>query len=161
MQTGFSYYPFCKESYLSQVIFYSQRPRKLQRKRIFFFACLVLLNISGPLSLVTRLIHHDLVNWGAEMFHLGCVILINIYMLPSVLFEVDSIEVTESGLKVKNLLWTSQATFSEVKSFDVRQFFIWAILKTQSCFYLINRRDLPNFDELVSILSARLPCRQE
>lgn len=139
------------------ILFASQRKRSLHRKRLFFFVCLVMLNFSGPLSLASRLLRHGDPNWGAEIFHLVCVIVIDLYMVPSVIFEVDSVEVNESGLVIKNLLWKSTPTFAEVKSFDVRQFFVWAILKTRRCFYLINRRDLPNAEELIALLQSRLP----
>lgn len=140
-----------------KVLFSTERKRSLQRKRLFFFVCLIMLNFSGPLSLISRLLRHGEPNWGAEIFHLICVVVIDLYMVPSVIFEVDSIEVNETGLVIKNLLWKSTPTFAEVKSFEVRQFFVWAILKTARCFYLINRRDIPNAEELIVLLDSRLP----
>ncbi|MBK7746789.1 MAG: hypothetical protein IPP57_10700 [Candidatus Obscuribacter sp.] len=142
-------------------LFYSQRKRRKHYVRFFFLFFVVMLNVSTIGSLVGRLLHHGQVSLTAELFQFVFNLALDLYILPSLLLEADSVEVDDQGINIKVLLWQSQLKFADVQSFQVIKYFTWAILKTRRCFYLINRRDLPNFDELLVILSSRVPFNTE
>ena len=140
-----------------KVLYKCSRLRRKHYMRLFFFFCLFLLNAASLLSLINRLVDHRAVQVSAELFHFLCVFVIDIYMVPSVIFEVDELTVREDGLTVKALLWQRHLRFEQVVSFQNHKNFLWAILRTARCFYLINKRDMKNFDQLVEILDSRLP----
>lgn len=126
--------------------------------RLFFFFCLFLLNVASPLSLINRIVVDSrTVQVSAELFHFLCIFVIDIYMVPSVVFEVDELTIREDGLTIKALLWQRDFRFDQILAFQNHQNFLWAILRTARCFYLINKRDMKNFEQLVEILDSRLP----
>lgn len=122
-----------------------------------FFACVLLLNIATPMSFVNRYSHHMPMNMGVEVFQFLFVLFIDAYMLPSLLFEINSLAIGENGLEIGALLWRTRVPYEDVVSFKVPTMLTWAILRTKRCFYLINRRDIPKFQELMVLLGARLP----
>lgn len=96
-------------------------------------------------------------NMGVEVFQFLFVLFIDAYMLPSLLFEINSLAIGENGLEIGALLWRTRVPYEDVVSFKVPTMLTWAILRTKRCFYLINRRDIPKFQELMVLLGARLP----
>lgn len=141
-----------------KVLYKCSRQRRKHYMRLFFFCCLFLLNVASPLSLINRLfVDARTVQVSAELFHFLCIFVIDIYMVPSVIFEVDELTIREDGLTIKALLWRRDFCFDQIVDFQNHKNFLWAILRTTRCFYLINKRDMKNFEQLVEILDSRLP----
>ena len=132
-----------------KVLYKCSRMRRKHYMRLFFFFCLFLLNVASPLSLINRLlVDSRTVQVSAELFHFLCIFVIDIYMVPSVIFEVDELTIREDGLTIKALLWRRDFRFDQIVAFQNHRNFLWAILRTARCFYLINRREIKGFDKL-------------
>ncbi len=124
--------------------------------RWLLMLCVVGLNIFLPMSLLTRVFNHSAVNFGFEavqaLFLLAC----DIYFLPVCLLEPKSISLEGDKLVVNTLLWTARLGAADIVSFSVPRALTWGLLRTRRCFYLINRSDIKNFDELAVLIAQRL-----
>lgn len=75
--------------------------------------------------------------------------LLMIPILPSVVLEVDAVKTDDEGITFSNLLFRKREKWENLVSFSNPIYLKFAIVKSKSFFYLLNRRDLPNFDTLV------------
>lgn len=140
-----------------EAIFASSRQRKRHYIKFFFFIILLLLNGGSIVSLLGRLISHGHVELVAELFHFLMVAIIDIYMVPPIIFEVDSVTVYKGSIELKALLWKRRLKFEEIRGYQVHPHMIWAIVSTPRCFYLINKRDIDRFADFDAVFRARLP----
>lgn len=138
-------------------LYYAEAPGRNRYAKFFFLGCVLLLNIATVMSLAGHIVRQESINWASEAVQFLFNIAFTVYMVPTLLLECQSVEVTEHGVNLRVLLWKSRLGFSEVELFQVFRFFTWSILRTSRCFYLINRRDLANFDQLMLILCTRVP----
>lgn len=76
-------------------------------------------------------------------------------VIPSVVLEVDRVEIDKEGLVLHNLLFRRREAWSDIVKFIDPKLLKFAILKTRGFFYLLNRRDLPNFDKLVETIQQK------
>ncbi|MBU6451452.1 MAG: hypothetical protein KGS72_06725 [Cyanobacteria bacterium REEB67] len=124
--------------------------------RWLLMLCVVGLNIFLPISVLTRVLHHGTVNFGFEavqgLFLLAC----DMYFLPVCLLEPKSITLQGDELVVNTLLWKARLCAADIVSFSVPRALTWGLLRTKRCFYLINRSDIKNFDELAVLIAQRL-----
>jgi hypothetical protein len=138
----------------TQIIYKRATWKHAQRWVLFVFV--VGLNIAMSMSLIDRIFSHKMVIEPLhELLQFGFMLLVDIYFLPVCLFEVDSVTVRGEELLVANLLWEAKLTKKDIVSLQFPKLLASAILRTHRCFYLINRADIPNFDELVSLIAQK------
>jgi hypothetical protein len=125
--------------------------------RYFYLLMLVGLTVSMPMSLIERAQLHHHIDLGSELFMLFFILGINILILPSAFFEVHGIIFSEDGLKIETMFFPVRVPFDQIVTFAVPNYLIWAVLRTKRGFYLINRKDIANFDELYGLLAPKLP----
>ncbi|CAN5177470.1 hypothetical protein BH11CYA1_BH11CYA1_15690 [soil metagenome] len=125
--------------------------------RYFYLLMLFGLTVSMPMSFVERLQLHQHIDLGSELFLLVFIVGINALILPSAFFEVNGIVFSDEGLKIETMLLPVKVRFDEIVSLAVPTYLVWAVLRTKRGFYLINRRDIANFNELYGLLAPKLP----
>ncbi|MBP9094756.1 hypothetical protein KBI23_27300 [bacterium] len=125
--------------------------------RYFYLLMLVGLSVSMPMSMIERAQLHHHIDLGSELFLLLFIVGINALILPSAFFEVNGIIVRADCLKIETMLLPVTVPFDQIVSLTVPKYFVWAVLRTKRGFYLINRRDIANLDELFSLLAPKLP----
>jgi hypothetical protein len=81
----------------------------------------------------------------------------NLMVLPTMVFEVDSVEVTTEGLRFRNLLFAWRERWEDISSLIAPVYLRFAILKGRALYYLINKRDILDYDELVEIIRHKAP----
>lgn len=128
--------------------------------RYFGLFTVLLLNI----SLVGSNIHLA-ANHRMDLKHLllSYVLLITldvIFLLPTI-FEVDKVVVTDESLVMSTLLWRARVPWAAIVSCVKPAWLAYAIVKTQRCFYLINKRDVKDFADLLEIIQFQLQKVQQ
>jgi hypothetical protein len=133
--------------------------RKTHKRLVRYFYLLMLtgLIVSLPMSMVERHQHNLPIDLRAEAFLLVFILLMNILILPSSLFEVHAVIIKEDGLALETMFAPVDILYSDIISFKMPSYLVWAFLRTKRGFYLINKRDIGNFDQLLSFLAPRLP----
>lgn len=137
-----------------------QRARWKHFVRYFGLFTVLLLNI----SLVGSNIHLA-ANHRMDLKHLllSYVLLITldvIFLLPTI-FEVDKVVVTDESLVMSTLLWRAKLPWAAIVSCVKPAWLAYAIVKTQRCFYLINKRDVKDFADLLEIIQFQLQKVQQ
>ncbi|MDP3507337.1 MAG: hypothetical protein Q8T09_05060 [Candidatus Melainabacteria bacterium] len=125
--------------------------------RYFYLFMLIGLSVSMPMSMLERAQLHHHIDLASELFLLLFIVGINALILPSAFFEVNGIIVKADGLKIETMLFPVSVPFDQIVSLTVPNYLVWAVLRTKRGFYLINRRDIANLDELVGLLAPKLP----
>jgi len=124
--------------------------------RWIMFVFLVGLNVAMPMSLFERLARHNAVQLGPELVQFLFLAACDMYFLPTAIFEVNYVTVRGEELIVANLLWKTKLQRKDIVSFVCPRWLTWGLLRTPRCFYLINRADIANFDELASLIEQKL-----
>ncbi len=125
-----------------------QRARWKHGMRIFGIVLMVVLNISLVMSDIERAgkaAHFSLIH---ELITYVALFLLNTTVLMPLLFEVDKIEVLNDMLILKAIFWTAKLKWEDIQYFKTPPMLKFAILKSQRCFYLINKRDIKKFADL-------------
>jgi hypothetical protein len=113
------------------------------------------LDIAMPMSLLERISHHMVIKPMPELAQFGFLFFVNCYFLPVCLFEVNYVIVRAEELVVANLLWAARLKKGQIVSLTTPRLLVGGLLRTARCFYLINRADIPNSDELLTVISER------
>jgi len=120
------------------------------------FVFLVGLNIAMPMSLIERLLKHAMViQAGPEALQFVFLLFCDLYFLPGCFFEVNWLAIKDDELVLANLVWTVKLNRTDIVSVQMPTILIWLLLRTRRCFYLINKADMPNFDELASLIEQK------
>lgn len=69
-------------------------------------------------------------------------------IMPQVFFEVDRLRLDHDGLQIQNLMMNKHEKWEDVVQFADPRYLKFAMLRTKSFVYFLNRRDLPEFDKL-------------
>jgi hypothetical protein len=80
----------------------------------------------------------------------------DLWLLPICLLEVNSLQITDKGLRVGTIFWRWLLPWSDIVSFKMNENLVWATMRTKRGFYLINRKDISNFSELRPQLTEML-----
>jgi hypothetical protein len=123
--------------------------------RWILFIPLVGLNIAMPMSLIERISNFRVINPLFELAYFGVLFLFDLYFLPVCLFEVNSVTVRGEELIVANLLWKVKLTKKDIVGLQMPKMLASVILKTARGFYLINKADIPNVDELLTLIGQK------
>ena len=76
-------------------------------------------------------------------------------ILPSVVLEVDYVRVEDDGIVFQNLVYRKKEKWEDITKFTNPQYLKFAIVKTKKFVYLLNRRDMPNFDQLAQSIEEK------
>lgn len=114
------------------------------------------LNVSTVMLLIGRLSRHEPVNIQSELFMFAFLLFMDLWILPICILELDYLEPGSEFLKVGNILWSSRLPWKDIVSLRMSQRLVWAILRTKRAFYLINRKDIPRFEELIVEIGAKI-----
>lgn len=87
-----------------------------------------------------------------EIFAYGLAMIMVLPFLPTLVFEVDELDIRASGISVKNLLYRVEESWEDLISLKNPIFLKFAILKGKKGLYFLNKRDLPEFDELIETI---------
>lgn len=126
--------------------------------RYFYLLMLTGLVVSLPMSMIERHQHHLSIDFKAEAFLLVFILAMNVLILPSSLFEVHAVIVKNDGLRLETMFAPVDIAYDDIVAFKLPPYLIWAVLRTKRGFYLINKRDIGNFDQLLGFLAPRLPA---
>ncbi|MBX9572150.1 MAG: hypothetical protein K2X77_24870 [Candidatus Obscuribacterales bacterium] len=89
---------------------------------------------------------------GLALF-LGLIIALPVF--PSVILEADTVTIEPSGIVIKNLLFKNKEAWEDIKSFINPIYLKFSILKGKKFVYLLNRRDLSDYDQLVETIEQK------
>lgn len=137
-----------------------QRARWKHIVRLFGLFIVVTLNISLVLSNL-RLMMSYRMDLGHALFSFAILIVLDVLFLLPTIFEVDSVVVTPDSLNLNALLWRAKLPWSQVLSCNKPTYLAFAIVKTARCFYLINKRDIPDFADLLETIRFQLEKEQK
>lgn len=99
---------------------------------------------------------YSLASIGKEALAYFLVLLCNMAVLPSILLEANTVEVTDDRLILNNLLFRSALPWSEITSVIAPIYLKFAIIKTKKFFYLLNKRDIEGFPELINTIREKV-----
>jgi hypothetical protein len=124
--------------------------------RYFYVFMLLGLNLSTFMLLLGRLQRHESINIGSELTMFAFLAVMDLWLLPICLLEVNSLQITDKGLRVGTIFWRWLLPWSDIVSFKMNENLVWATMRTKRGFYLINRKDISNFSELRPQLTEML-----
>lgn len=76
-------------------------------------------------------------------------------VIPSVVLEVDYVRTGLEEILFRNLLWARRERWQDIVKLIDPRFLKFAVVRTRTFVYLLNRRDLPHFDELMETIKDR------
>ncbi|MBX9686291.1 MAG: PH domain-containing protein [Candidatus Obscuribacterales bacterium] len=133
--------------------FLRSRWKHYLRWLIFCFALLLYIML-----ILTSYHSHVLLQKGFLLQELVVYVLCSLMMLPilpSVVLEVDYLRLEDDGIVLQNLLFRRKLLWDEIQGFIDPRYLKFAILRGKKFFYLLNRRDLPHFDEIAEAIRAK------
>lgn len=122
--------------------------------RLGGFALVVVLNIALIMSNVIN--HSGVPHHWRDYFLYGALLFFNATILIPALFEVRWLKMTKDGLELSTLWWKSTLSWSDLLEFRHPHYLKIAMLKTRKCMYLLNKRDLTNYDLIESGLVEKV-----
>ncbi len=125
-----------------------QRARWKHGMRIFGIVLMAVLNVSLVMSDIERANNASHFSLMHEAITYLALFLLDTTVLMPLLFEVDKIEVFNESIALKAIFWTAKLKWEEIQYFKTPPMLKFAVLKSQRCFYLINKRDIKQFPEL-------------
>jgi hypothetical protein len=132
-----------------------KRARWKHFMRVFIFG--VVLALIG-LFIWTAYYTHVLLHQGfhpKEALALFLVLCVCAPVLPSVLMEADSVSIEPGAIVIKTLLFKYRESWEDIKSFANPIYLKFSILKGKKFVYLLNKRDLSDYDQLVATIEEK------
>lgn len=81
--------------------------------------------------------------------------LISLILLPQLVLEIQYVKVEEDGLRLRNLLFGVKEKWEDLLFLRDPPYLKFAMLRSKRFLYLLNRRDLPDFDRVVEIIRKK------
>ncbi len=105
-------------------------------------------------------VHHHLTYPGTltasailkEIIAYALVALCNLSVIPSIVMETDSVEVTSDKIIFNNLLFKMKEKWEDLTSLISPPYLKFAILRSRKFLYLLNRRDIDRFEDLLQTI---------
>lgn len=97
-----------------------------------------------------------LVQLGKEFLAYFLVLLCNLAVLPSILLEANSVEITDDRLILNNLLFRTCLPWTDITAVIAPIYLKFAIIKTKRFFYLLNKRDINHFQDLINTIREKV-----
>lgn len=92
-----------------------------------------------------------------EVFGYFLLAVCNMFLLPSMILEVDKVVVMPEKIVLHNLFWRFQEKWTELKRFKEPVFLKFSVLTGRKFLYLINRKDIDGYDTLVETIAHKAP----
>lgn len=127
-----------------------QRARWKHGMRIFGIVLMAVLNVSLVMSDIERANNASHFSIPHELITYLALFLLDTTVLMPLLFEVDKIEVFNESIVLKAIFWTAKLKWEDIQYLKTPPMLKFAVLKSQRCFYLINKRDIKGFPELLA-----------
>lgn len=127
-----------------------QRARWKHGMRIFGIVLMAVLNVSLVMSDIERANNASHFSLMHEFITYVALFLLDTTVLMPLLFEVDKIEVFNDMVVLKAIFWTAKLKWDDIQYFKTPPMLKFAVLKSQRCYYLINKRDIKQFPELAA-----------
>lgn len=137
------------------------RPRWRHATRVFGALVVVFMNIAAFMSTLTRWQAGGLLSFEKELVMVSVVIVCDLMILLPTLLEVDMAKITDDKLILKLTFWKIALPWAKITSFKRPSMFVFAVVRTGRCFYLINRRQISRFDQLAENIAARTSLPQK
>ncbi len=133
------------------------KQREFKRRRWKHFArwCGFIIIIGLNVSLIASNNHlraAGRIDLAHEFSSYLLLVFVNLFFLLPTVLEVDKAVVTSDALLLSLLLWRTRLPWAQIKSCIKPAWLAFAIVKAPQCFYLINRRDIPEFADLLEII---------
>lgn len=131
------------------------RPRWKHYLRWIVFSFVVFLYFS---LILTSYHTHFLLHKGFVLQELIVYILCSLMMvpiLPSILLEVDYVRVDKEGILCHNLLMRRVESWDKITRFSNPVYLKFAMLWSKNFIYLLNKRDIPHYDQLAETIRQR------
>ena len=135
-------------------VYQRARWKHVARWLAFLFILMLDLSVVGS-TIQAQLTHHTATNLQlmAKMGILYFMILFcNLMVVPSIAMEAYKVEVSDKGLVCYNLLLKCTIAWEEIVSISAPIYLKFAIIRTKRFFQLINKRDIPDFNELMQTM---------
>lgn len=124
--------------------------------RYFFLIIVIGMNISMWMSVLSRMHTGFVFDLGQEAIQFAFLAMVDLYLLPTLILEVNSLGFGDCTLSIGALLWRSSIPYESLRGFWMPKYFALAILRTPRCFYLIRRKDLGDFDRIMDLLVEKI-----
>lgn len=133
-----------------------KRPLWVHFVRYFGLIVIIVLNVS---MVMANLEHHqkgEVIDVTKEIVCYLFLLLIDATMLFPIIFEINSAKVSLEGIVIGTTLWRKKYKWTDIVKFNRGPSYLkLALIKTQRCFYLINKKDVRDFDILAAIIESR------
>ncbi len=122
---------------------------------LFGFTIILLLNFSLIQAALQISADPHAHSFTEQLPSLLLLLLVDLTMLPPLVFEVDKLIATSDKLIIKTLLWQVKIPWDAIVAIWSPIYMAYAVIRTKRCFYLVNKRDIQPFGELLEILEAK------
>jgi hypothetical protein len=129
--------------------------------RIFMTVIIVALNVCMVMSAVDRFKHGAMMPIHMELVSFIFLLFIDIVMFIPMLLEANEVIVTPQHITLKMLYFQKRLAWERISEFKQWPFLVYTGLKSGSCFYLINKREIKGFDKLAKIIEERVPLLEK
>ena len=99
---------------------------------------------------------YSMLSLGRELLAYFLVLLCNLVVVPSIVLEAHTVEVTDDRLILNNLLFATSLPWEDIKSVVAPVYLKFAIIKTRKFFYLLNKRDIDGFSDLINTIRQKM-----
>lgn len=133
-----------------------KRPLWVHFVRYFGLIVIIVLNVSMVMANIEHHQKGEVIDISKEIICYLFLLLIDATMLFPILFEINSAKVSLQGITIGTTLWRRTYKWQDIFKFNRGPSYLkLAIIKTQRCFYLINKKDVKEFEMLAKIIEAR------
>lgn len=133
-----------------------QRSRWKHYIRWFFLAILIMIDWALFSSLLRNHFtpgHVVTMNiFLKELLTLTMLTFCNLTVIPSILLEVDKVEVTPDKLILHLLFFKRKENWDDIVKYMTPNYLKFHIVKSKSFIYLLNKRDLNRYDDLMQTI---------
>lgn len=125
--------------------------------RLFVSIIIVALNFCMIMSAIDRYTHHVAMPLQLELSSYLFLIFIDVVMFIPMLLEANEVITTPEYLTLKMLYFKKKLAWSQVDEVKQWSLLVYTGIKSGRCFYLINRREIKDYEKLAKIIAERVP----
>jgi hypothetical protein len=134
------------------------RSRFQHAVRWIVFIGLSVLNI----GLIMAFVHYLMIaatvspaTMARQCISLGLFLICDLCVFPSIVLECNKVELTPEKIRFHTLLFRGDVRWEDITGIIAPAYLKFIIIKTNSGYYLINKRDMDRFDELQQKIRRR------
>lgn len=133
-----------------------KRPLWVHLIRYFGLLVIIVLNVSMVMANIEHHMKNEVIDISKEIICYLFLLLIDATMLFPIVFEINSAKVSLESITIGTTLWRVTLKWQDVIKFNRGPDYLkLALIKTRKCFYLINKKDMKEFDMLAAVIEAR------